>query len=1082
MDESSALTEARSDRIPPDIEARRLAGSPGESFLVQAPAGSGKTTLLVQRFLQLLGHVRQPEEILAITFTRKAANEMRRRVLTALAEGTDSVARVALKRNSERRWELLENPQRLKVQTIDSFAYSLVQRLPYASRLGLDYQTLDSADSYYEEATRRVLQGIVSPFTLNPEVIKFLALFDNNYTDAFLLLKRMLERRDQWMEIVQEIIQAKVGGEFTSQLAEPLADSRKSLVETQIASFTSQLPTDIHDKFLEVCEFAALNQGVSFVGLSSSQDARHVAGCFLTADAKAFRKRVDKRIGFPPGFNQEKETWETLRDELESLGLLDALRRLHALPNEECPLEEIRRLEILAVVLVLAVLELTKLFESQKVVDFTELAAGALRALETRDEPTELIQALDYRISHILVDEFQDTSRTQLRLFEALTSGWSPNDGNTFFAVGDPVQSIYRFRNADVGIFLNVRQFGMANRALKNIELEVNFRSAPRLVQWTNEVYKGLFRDRSAGAVPFSAAQPNKDLEGEVSLVVVENDPYSLAQAKHVAARIRELRCNGPDASVALLVRSRNKLPIFFAAMQRAQVVWKGVDIEPLSDAPVVRDLHSIVCALSDETDRLAWLSLFRSPLCGLELPVLEEMAAKSTGSEMLNAKDLPITAQPAVTRIRLAFEAARSDSARTPRSVVERLWFQLGGSDAYQSPDAVTNAERYLDLLESWSIGSINPEEVWTRATQLYASQQAADADVEVMTIHRSKGLEFDHVLIPDLDHGPPPTPRELLLWKEQGDSLLMATRGESGENTLYEWLRSQNREEDASESKRLLYVATTRAIRSLSLFASMSKGIEKPTPGSLFAALYPHMNSDEVEVFDSERVVDSEESAESIKPMLTRLKSDYLWDPSNVPSATDTRLLASSRKLSASDVGPIGARVEIVIGNLIHRALYDIGLSPKDPYLTEERKKLWKVQLRHEGLEARDVDWAISSATNHIKNVLEDPEGRWILFGDHEDSGFERSYTAIRDGQQTEVILDRTLIDSNGTRWIIDYKTAERGPDTADLLQVRDEGYERQLRLYAETVSATEPRPIRAALYFTNVPVLVEYPLKLG
>ena len=193
MNELSIPNKVSSVQTPPDVEARRLARSPAESLLVQAPAGSGKTTLLVERFLQLLAHVKQPEEILAITFTRKAANEMRRRVLTALGEGAGSIALAALKRNKNQRWELLENSQRLKIQTIDSFAYSLVQRLPCASRLGLDYQTLDMADSCYEEAIRRVLQGVVSPLTLNADVIKFLALFDNNYTDAFLLLKRMLE-------------------------------------------------------------------------------------------------------------------------------------------------------------------------------------------------------------------------------------------------------------------------------------------------------------------------------------------------------------------------------------------------------------------------------------------------------------------------------------------------------------------------------------------------------------------------------------------------------------------------------------------------------------------------------------------------------------------------------------------------------------------------------------------------------------------------------------------------------------------------------------------------------------------------
>ena len=477
------------------------------------------------------------------------------------------------------------------------------------------------------------------------------------------------------------------------------------------------------------------------------------------------------------------------------------------------------------------------------------------------------------------------------------------------------------------------------------------------------------------------------------------------------------------------------------------------------------------------------WLGFrcFGPPSAVSKLPLLEKMATKQTGSEMFAAVNVPVGFQPALARIATSFRAARADGTRTLRSVVERLWFQMGGAEAYESPDTMTNAERYLDLLETCTVGSVDAEEVWTRASQLYASQQSTDADVEVMTIHRSKGLEFQHVVIPDLNHGSPSTPRELLLWRELSDKLLIATKGESGENTLYEWLRAQNREEDASENKRLLYVATTRAIQSLSLFASLSEDDDKPTPGSLYAALQPHMKRENVEILDAKKVENAGETVAFAKPVLTRLKSDYVWNsPQAFPDLHES-MLESPRKLSASEVAPIGARVEIAIGNLVHCALYEIGRNPHHSYINEERKNLWRAQLRHEGLAVREVEWAVSSAVKHIQNVLKDPDGRWILFGKHGDSGFERRYTVIHDGRQTDVVLDRTFVDGVGTRWIIDYKTAERGADAIDLIRAHDEGYERQLRLYAETLSTMESRPIRAALYFTSVPALVEYPLRL-
>ena len=132
-----------------DQEARREALNIKASHIVQAPAGSGKTELLIQRFLKLLGHVEKPERILAMTFTRKAAGEMKKRVLDALKlarnatppkeaheKTTWEIARQALHHSEKQEWRILDNPQRLKIQTIDSFCASLVKQTPLLSGMG----------------------------------------------------------------------------------------------------------------------------------------------------------------------------------------------------------------------------------------------------------------------------------------------------------------------------------------------------------------------------------------------------------------------------------------------------------------------------------------------------------------------------------------------------------------------------------------------------------------------------------------------------------------------------------------------------------------------------------------------------------------------------------------------------------------------------------------------------------------------------------------------------------------------------------------------------------------------------------
>jgi len=116
--------------------------------------------------------------------------------------------------------------------------------------------------------------------------------------------------------------------------------------------------------------------------------------------------------------------------------------------------------------------------------DFTEIAQGAVRALGTAEAPTDLLLSMDASVRHILVDEFQDTSFSQWELLVLLTSGWQPNDGRTLFLVGDPMQSIYRFRDAQVALFLKAQSEGLGSVQLEPLTLTTNFRSHAGLVDW----------------------------------------------------------------------------------------------------------------------------------------------------------------------------------------------------------------------------------------------------------------------------------------------------------------------------------------------------------------------------------------------------------------------------------------------------------------------------------------------------------------------------------------------------------------------------------------------------------------------
>ena len=199
--------------IPSDLHIRQEALDPAQSFIVQAPAGSGKTELLIQRFLKLLGGVSQPEEILAMTFTRKAAGEMKIRIISALNRAqmdtppdedhqrtTWDLAQVALERNKNFGWRLLENPARLRVVTIDSFCTFLTKRTPVLSRMGGPAEIQENIQDLFVATAKQILSKVENTEDLYCELVRaLLGHLDNDKNTFIQRIAQLLQLRDQWM-------------------------------------------------------------------------------------------------------------------------------------------------------------------------------------------------------------------------------------------------------------------------------------------------------------------------------------------------------------------------------------------------------------------------------------------------------------------------------------------------------------------------------------------------------------------------------------------------------------------------------------------------------------------------------------------------------------------------------------------------------------------------------------------------------------------------------------------------------------------------------------------------------------------
>src|ERR1700728_480511 len=189
--------------------------------------------------------------------------------------------------------------------------------------------------------------------------------------------------------------------------------------------------------------------------------------------------------------------------------ILDALIELRTLPDAYYSDAAWGRVREVAQVLVLAAAELDGVFREQGAVDFSAVSIAGVRALGSVDAPTDLSLRLDYRLQHILVDELQDTSSSQLELVRLLTAGWQQGDGRSVFCVGDPMQSIYGFRQAEVRAFLELAEEGIGELRFEVQRLRSNFRSAPPLVDWINSSFARVLPradDRGRGAIAFRSS------------------------------------------------------------------------------------------------------------------------------------------------------------------------------------------------------------------------------------------------------------------------------------------------------------------------------------------------------------------------------------------------------------------------------------------------------------------------------------------------------------------------------------------------------------------------------------------------
>ncbi len=1166
-----------------DAKARTRALDPSHSFICAAPAGSGKTELLTQRFLTLLTQVNEPESVIAITFTRKAAAEMRDRILNAIKraarlprpqsehEGlTWDIAKQVLDRDRIKQWSLLAMPNRLQIKTLDSLCSSLANSLTSHTSFASPPLITHNPGELYRQAAYALLQSLEDDQPWSIAIGQLLLLMDNNTQKLASLLSSMLFQREAWLPIIGS------GNIDTAAVKKVLQSNLQRVRDDTVAKLTAAIQPYHRQTLLELAKSAAeylvaednVSPIVNCIDLdrhsalpgSDDQGVQQWLGLteLLLRKDNNWRKTVDRRVGFPSGktsdekalCKQRKQQWVQLIDELScQSGLLDLLVDIRYLPGVTYNEDQASLLDALLKVLPALVGYLQVEFSEIHSVDFAEVSIRARSALIAMGSPTELALLLDYKIQHLLVDEFQDVSSAQFELLTLLISGWQPGDGRSLFLVGDPMQSIYGFRNANVGLFLQCREDGIGDIPLEPLYLSTNFRSQAAIVKWINRVFSQSFPgqdDIAIGAVSYLNSEP---IHPPLSQRAVYCYGFTEETSKDDEARtvldiVRQNRFDAPDRSIAILVRNRHHAVHIISLLDEMGLAYRAVDFDALADNMVIQDLVSLTRALLHPADKIAWLSILRAPWCGLSLADLEVivnvdgqkktpftllqqlvklMASRSLQPNLVDEKAVT-DSQEVVSEQQSDASGINEDKAnscnqslsedgwqrlarvvpvlelcvtqthrQSLRQWIEGAWITLGGPACITNNRDVKNAERYFSLLESLDLSAlIKDSEVLQQAVEtLYAEPDPeSDGKLQIMTIHKAKGLEFDTVIIPGLERSLRSLEPELLRWDERlsmdGEPLLlMAPITSSGKerDSIYNHLALQQRRRQLNENTRLLYVACTRARHHLHLLAQVkiddkdTAQLRQPAQSSLLYTVWPTVKL-EIQCHQQAGIVEGKGIPESAN-YLQRLSSQWQF-----PFLRQEHLLAdyipyhqydnSQQLLSCRWQDPTSRYV----GILVHRILQHVTLAELHALNWRHRQSHWFSQLQSLGTPAASLVEATEKVITTLERVSMDKSVHWLFTDTHPQRKTEYPITLASKKGAEHYIIDLLLFDGDHT-WIIDYKTSHPQVSQAvpEFVEQELTAYRDIMHRYKKAIGCMGYKKIRSALYFPMINYFADY-----
>ena len=1089
-------------------DAQRRAMNHDRSFCVTAGAGAGKTRVLVEKYISLLENGVQVSEILALTFTEKAAAEMKERV------------RSAIRNKQGDQWRQVEEDFHwATISTFHSFCARVLSEHPFEAGILPSFKVLEDMEKgqLLNEALDHMVsqppESLAEPLTsllIDVPLTTFQKLMTSMYSNRFEL--------DRIFSTVGSI--------------ENLEDLWKACLQYAREETVTQLEMDgiLNNALRGLVEIGSRLPDKEDAGTRYVLDIMPHISVFL--EDKDLSNRYESLIAISIKTNRvqvgSKKNWDE-RDKQ----VLNECRRVIADVLEQASIKDLEEDGENFVKFSIHYLEdlftCFQVFKSSvdqakrliNALDFDDMIF-LIWELFNRDPKARMDYSRTFR--YILVDEFQDTDRIQWGIVRMILGELGKSD--RLFIVGDPKQSIYLFRGIDVSMFKEAQEEVIDVLGGEPVYLDVCFRSTPEIVNLANYVFERLMPSSSKpfefeyGRMNHSEYRAND--RGSIELIMVDKgDQTARTESELIAGRIRDIVDKGEKmvywdgdnhladprpvkfGDITILLRARTNLRFIEWALNRAGIPYHIHAGLGFFESQEVRDIYNILSFLANERNDLALYGLLRSPYFAFSDEDLYRVSNAGRGSLWHSLmKYSEVSGDAKFKDARGLIDSWLKIANRFSISeILARIFPESGIYSVYagmvEGEQAIANMEKLLGIArnaQEQGFGSLSRFMEWfERAIEEAPREGLATLDldtgdcVNIMTIHAAKGLEFPVVFVPEMsrditDFGDP-----ILIDREFGLGLNIPDPDDSHrikETCIRRIIKRRNRERERAEYRRLLYVAMTRAKDHLIM--SGREPHEYPDnlmdDGSWMELLLASIGLTEEEVLSGEKSIE----LEGLIVPLTILQAKDILDigihVKHEPLVTDERLIEaiSSSTMENRPLRPQKDR--IFTPSMIELYMrcprrywerYEIGLPESDIEQSAiEETPARKGQIIHEILRGRDPALVLRRYgiinSELVKKYTEMRE-RFLSSDLMMASLEEYCELPIRfsHGKHTFMGTIDRLIRTDEGWYIIDFKTGE--VEVSEVKEISKE-YAIQMVIYAQGVSHLLGINPRVMIYFPS------------